>query len=372
MSKTARTVPFRLAAAFASAAAAIIPLLAGCAGPDTSVTPTPAPSVATVTVTPATTTYTASDQLAGNICFVCHQTQTPGITSQFVQSVMAQNGVTCSDCHQTASDYPGTQAHYGVYRLAAPTPGMCQDCHADEVSQFEQSRHSIPSYVAVNGTEGLSASVMAMYQAIPEGSYLPDKSEHPLAALEGEPVTPYACHACHSIGQPHADGSAGQCQQCHLTHTFSIEQARKPETCNACHIGPDPPQWEIYQESAHGIRYATDGDNWNWDAPAGSLSIDDMPAPTCATCHISAFGGVPGTHDTGERLTTFLFAEISSTRPNADNNALNMQAVCRQCHSQDFVARLYDGGGALTESVNGWMTQADEIMAHLKARGLLT
>jgi hydroxylamine dehydrogenase len=285
---------------------------------------------------------------------------------------MAANGVTCSDCHETKSDYPGTVSHYGTYRLIAPTPAKCQACHAAEVAQFEQSRHSIPAYVAVNGTVGLNSQVMAAYQAIPEGSFTPNKSEHPLAALEGDTLTPFACNSCHSIGQPNADNSVGRCQACHLTHSFNLAQSRKPETCNACHIGPDHPQFEIYQESAHGIRYATDGQNWNWNALAGTLTIKDMPAPTCSVCHMSAFGSVAGTHDVGNRLTNFLFAEISSARPDAAANQARMQAVCLQCHAVDFVSNIYSGAGQVNTTVNGLMQQADAIMADLQAKGLLT
>ncbi len=84
-----------------------------------------------------------------------------------------------------------------------------------------------------------------------------------------------------------ADGSVGRCQNCHLRHTFSLEQARNPETCNDGHIGPDHPQWEIYQESPHGISYMTGGHTWNWEAEPGTPTTADIPAATCATCHIS-------------------------------------------------------------------------------------
>jgi hydroxylamine dehydrogenase len=242
-------------------------------------------------------------KLSQDVCYACHQAQTPGVTRQFSQSQMAvTGGVTCADCHSVAADYPGAQAHFGTSILISPTPAKCQACHVPETQQFMQSRHSLPSYVAVNGATRLTATQMAMYQAIPEGQFDPNKSEHPLAALEGPDITAFACDTCHNIGEPHADNSVGECQSCHLTHTFSLEQARKPETCNACHIGPDHPQNEIYAESAHGIAYATSGQNWNWDAATPTVS--DIPAPTCATCHIGALGTVPGTHDVGDRLTT--------------------------------------------------------------------
>jgi hydroxylamine dehydrogenase len=324
------------------------------------------------TTSAVTTTSSVPAGLAADLCYTCHKASTPGITNQFASSVMAQKDVTCSSCHKVAQDYPGAQAHFGTYRLVSPTPARCQQCHADQVGQFLQGRHSLPSYVAVNGATDLTADQLAMYKAIPEGGYDPNKTEHPLAALEGPSIVPFACDACHQIGQPNPDGSVGRCQSCHLSHTYSLEQARKPETCNACHIGPDHPQFEIYQESAHGIRYATDGENWNWSAAYGKLTVQDMPAPTCATCHIAAFGGVPGSHDLGNRLTYFLAAQYSVARPDAAANKARMQQVCSQCHAVDFVLRFYDGANQLTTDVTARLKTADTIMQPLKDKGLLT
>ena len=349
--------------------------LAGCnstsTGVSTASTAFTAGKTTTVTMAGNTITFTTGN-LDQDICFICHSELTPGITQQFVSSLMAQNGVTCTDCHQVAADYPGAQAHNDTYRLASPTPAMCQKCHATEVAQFYQSRHSLPAYVAVNGDQSLTTAEMTMYKDIPEGGYDPNKTEHPLAALEGTSVVPFACEACHKIGQPNVDGSVGQCQSCHLTHSFSLEQARKPETCNACHIGPDHPQFEIYQESAHGIRYATVGQNWNWSAAPGTLTINDMPAPTCAVCHISAFGNVPGSHDVGNRLTNFLAAQYTTARPDAQANGQRMQAICLQCHAVDFVLNFYDSANQLTSTVTSMIKQADTIMAPLQSKGLLT
>jgi hypothetical protein len=120
---------------------------------------------------------------------------------------------------------------------------MCQRCHGQEVAQYNASRHSLPAYVAVVGIEPLTEAQRTAYQAIPEGSFAPDKSRHALYAIEGQDLTRFACETCHDIGKPAPDGSVGECQKCHLRHEFSLEQARKPETCNACHIGPDHPQW---------------------------------------------------------------------------------------------------------------------------------
>jgi hypothetical protein len=305
-------------------------------------------------------------------CVVCHRRSTPGIVEQYGHSTMAAAEVRCLDCHGVPADYPGAAEHEGEYVLGQPTPALCERCHEAEVAQFYQSRHSLPAYVAMAGTEPLSDDQVAMVSAIPEGQFAPDRMRHALFAIEGPDVTPFACAACHNIGRPQADGSAGECQQCHLRHEFSLEQARKPETCNACHIGPDHPQWEIYEESPHGIAYATGGDRWGWEAEPGTLSVSDFPAPTCATCHFSGFGATGTTHDVGDRLTWYLFAPISERRPAWEDNMVRMVNVCQECHNETFITEFYDAADRATEAVNAWVQESDAIVAPLRARGLLT
>jgi hydroxylamine dehydrogenase len=305
-------------------------------------------------------------------CVDCHRDETPGIVQQYGYSTMAAAEVTCRDCHEVAADYPGAEEHEGTYILAGPTPARCQECHQVEVAEFTASRHSIPAYVAMVGAQDLDADMAAIYSAIPEGTYNPDQLRNALYALEGPEITRFACEGCHNIGLPQPDGSVGECQQCHLRHTFSLAQARQPETCNACHIGPDHPQWEIYQESAHGIAYATGGDSWNWDADPGSLSVTDFPAPTCATCHMSGFGDSPTTHDVGDRLTWYLFAPTSTRRPDWETNQTLMQGVCRECHSEDFILDFYTDADAATEAVNARVAEGSEVIAPLQEAGLLT
>ncbi|MBV7331651.1 nitrate reductase [Chloroflexi bacterium TSY] len=305
-------------------------------------------------------------------CVTCHKQTTPGIVEQYGHSSMAAADVSCQDCHVVEADYSGATEHEGVYVLGSPTTAMCGKCHVNEVAQFNQSRHALPAYVAYNGTDGLSPEHLAMYEGIPEGGFAPDKMRNALFELEGPEITEFACKGCHDIGKPAADGSVGECKSCHLRHEFSLEQVRKPETCNACHIGPDHPQWEIYQESPHGIAYATGGDNWHWEAKPGTLTTVDFPAPTCATCHMSGFGTSATTHDVGDRLTWYLFAPISQRRPAWQDNMTRMQGVCRDCHNQGFVEEFYTKADAATEKVNSWVEESNEIIAPLKDAGLLT
>ena len=305
-------------------------------------------------------------------CVTCHREESPGIVEQYAHSTMAAAEVTCRDCHEVPADYPQAVAHESTYVLSSPTPGRCQSCHEAEVAQMNQSRHGLPAYVAYAGSQDLSPEMMAIYQGIPEGSYSPDKSRNALHAMEGRDVTRFACETCHNVGLPREDGSVGQCQKCHLRHSFSLEQARKPETCNACHIGPDHPQWEIYQESPHGIAYMTGGHAWNWEAEPGTLSPVDLPAATCATCHISGFGATGTTHDVGERLTWYLFAPVSERRPDWEANVSRMQGVCVACHNTNFVQDFHAAADKATLAVNEWVKESDEIVRPLLDAGLMT
>ena len=83
------------------------------------------------------------------------------------------------------------------------------------------------------------------------------------------------------------DGSQGSCSACHSRHDFSPRRARQPENCGKCHLGPDHPQKEIYDESKHGVAYRDLKHHMNLDATKWVLGKDYTQAPTCATCHMS-------------------------------------------------------------------------------------
>jgi hydroxylamine dehydrogenase len=113
------------------------------------------------------------------------------------------------------------------------------------------------------------------------------------------------------------------------------------------------------------------GANWNWTAEAGSLTVNDFPAPTCAICHMSGFGATGTTHDVGDRLSWYLFASISQQRPNWQDNRTVMQTICYECHNQNFVQNFYSGADAATQQVNTWVQQSNDLMAPLQSQGLI-
>ncbi|MDH5606575.1 MAG: hypothetical protein OEY93_06775, partial [Anaerolineae bacterium] len=135
-------------------------------------------------------------------CVVCHQRTTPGIIQQYGHSTMAAADVSCTDCHEVDRKYPGAVEHEGTYVLGSPTAAMCQDCHEDEVAQYNGSRHGLPAYVAFAGAQGLPDDLMAQYMAVTEGQPDPDRSRNDLYHMEGPAVTRFACEGCHNIGRP--------------------------------------------------------------------------------------------------------------------------------------------------------------------------
>ncbi len=168
------------------------------------------------------------------------------------------------------------------------------------------------------------------------------------------------------IGRINPDGSEGSCSACHSRHSFSAYQARHPDNCGKCHMGPDHPQMEIYYESKHGIAFRAFKDKLNMDSSKWVVGEDYNLAPTCATCHMSATPtrpatkdrpatpGMPVTHDVGMRISwnnrpaVSVRPEVSDAKmglPGADVNwqtrRNNMKNVCINCHEQQWVDNFY-------------------------------
>ncbi len=310
-------------------------------------------------------------------CASCHRRVTPDIVNQFAESTMAKKGVRCTDCHVVDKSNPMGKEHEGFFITVTPTPKQCAGCHPAETKQFNHSRHSAPAWMALSGFADFTKTQQKnIEEQIPEANRGPNgivtATRNSLFDIEGPSVTPAACESCHAIGKPNADGSIGNCNKCHLRHEFSIAQVRKPEICGQCHLGPDHPQMEIYHESAHGVMYQTDGDKWNWNQKAGRLTTRDLPAPTCATCHMSGFGAQATTHDVGQRLSKFLFAAVTTDRPNSVNGRNAMKSVCASCHSAQFIDKQYEKADSVTSFVNNKVSEASEILKRLVKDGIIS
>ncbi|SIN71226.1 Seven times multi-haem cytochrome CxxCH [Singulisphaera sp. GP187] len=301
-------------------------------------------------------------------CASCHTRTQHSIVHEFELSEHAKKGVTCLDCHQTAEGQT-KEAHHGFEISKTVTSANCRSCHETQYQQFLRSRHAAPSWAAVYGEKGLTADQVAFSEKFHPGAC--KRAANALVSLEGQSAVTVGCVKCHSVGRPNPDGTIGSCTACHTRHTSSVEIARLPTTCGQCHMGPDHSQLEIYNESKHGVMFAAQKSQLKLDAPAKSLTTQDMFVPTCTTCHMSGLNGLKSTHDTSERLSYWLADEISKKRPNAEQAQVAMKEVCNQCHTQRLIDQIYEDASKVVESTNEKVKATSDIMTALRKEGVL-
>jgi hypothetical protein len=137
-------------------------------------------------------------------------------------------------------------------------------------------------------------------------------------------------------------------------------------------MGPDHSQIEIYDESKHGVLFAAQRASFNLAADPKHLTTGDMPVPTCATCHMSGLEGMNVTHDTTERLSYFLFAPVSTKRPDGDRGQLAMKELCLKCHAHGQVDAFYANAERVLAATNEKVQAALEVTAALRKEGRLS
>jgi hypothetical protein len=302
-------------------------------------------------------------------CIECHTDNTPGIVTQWQSSPHFSNGVGCFECHEAKADDIDAMEHNGFTVAIIVSPRDCGKCHARDVEEQEASHHAQAAYI-LDSKDGMLGQT-----------------------LGGEPAVAVGCRQCHGsfvkvkedgrldpttwpntgIGRVNPDGSKGTCSACHTRHRFSKEQARKPNVCGKCHLGPDHPQKEVYEESKHGILFAAFEDEMNMDNPKWVAGEDYFDAPTCSTCHISATPNQPVTHDVGKRLSWNLRAPISTKTKDTNAKRDAMVDVCNACHGPDFVTGFYIQLDEFVELYNNkFAIPAKEIRAILMDEGIIS
>lgn len=312
----------------------------------------------------------AAQALAAETCESCHQKDNPGLYLQWENSKHGKNDVGCLECHQADAKDVDAFEHHGATIATLVTPNDCAKCHEKEAEQTTNSYHAHA------------------------GEILESNDAYLAHAAGGNPVAITGCATCHGakikidpaapnklskqtwpnsgIGRINPDGSKGACNACHSRHSFSVEQARNPENCGKCHLGPDHPQMEIYDESKHGIAYYAHKDKLNMDQDEWVVGKDYYEAPTCATCHMSATRNQAVTHDVGDRISWTLRPPVSNHKDNWEVKRGNMKDVCMNCHQDRFVDGHYYQYDALVELYNEKFGKpAGVIMKMIKDKGLM-
>lgn len=325
-------------------------------------------------------------------CIECHSKKTPGVVENWKIGKMGHAGVSCYDCHVVEKSSPMASQCEGQKGTDVFISGMvssktCSRCHPVEVEQFLKSGHAkLAGAPVIENPKFLGL----MYKN--EGGEFIDVKPGTPANMASRAS---GCQQCHGtqvelgpdhkpikgtwpggVGTRYPDGSIGNCTVCHTRHTFSIEEARKPEACASCHLGPDHPHIEIYLESKHGQMYTTKGESWKWDAAPETWQPGDFQAPTCAVCHMSGIGEeLTTTHNVNERLKWDLVharSEIrSGERGDGEKGDQLMRKVCKNCHGQthiDAQRNMVDDAVAL---YNTYWDKAVVMKKDLEAKHLL-
>ena len=232
-------------------------------------------------------------------CVACHRVKSPGIVGQWEISEHAVSGIGCMQCHRADPGDADAYDHEGALIATIVSPVDCAECHPQETAEFDTSHHSKGGQIIGSLDNVLAEVVEGFVRFDADGN----KVDSSAAAVSG-------CLQCHGseikvmedgrldpatwpntgIGRINPDGSRGSCTACHLRHDFSRAQARAPENCGRCHLGPDHPQLEVYQASKHGIAFEANRDRFE------PLMAEEewIPGthfeqgPTCTTCHMSA------------------------------------------------------------------------------------
>ncbi len=313
-------------------------------------------------------------------CVGCHEAEMPGLVKEWRYSSHYAADVGCYECHAAKPGDPDGFEHEGYNIAIIVSPKDCSKCHVNEYNEFEKSHHADAGKI-LGSLDNVLGEVV----------------EGPWAAVSG-------CKQCHGsvvkvnkdgsldpatwpntgMGRLNPDGSKGSCAACHSRHSFDASLARQPENCGKCHLGPDHPQKEIYEESKHGIAYYANIDRMNLNSASWIVGIDYSAAPTCATCHMSATSDLPITHDIGDRISWTLRPPISQkvdakakkmgkqVKPWEERRA-DMQNVCSNCHTSSYVNNFYVQYDNAIELYNEKFAKpATKIFKKVRSSGLIT
>lgn len=297
-------------------------------------------------------------------CVTCHAVKTAGIVDQWHESLHSKSGIGCLECHGAVKGELDAFAHEGKLIATVVSPKDCSKCHEKEFKQFQASHHADAGKI-LGSLDNVLAEVVEGHVEYNEKG---EKVKPSAAAVSG-------CLQCHGseikvlangkldpatwpntgMGRLNPDGSKGSCSACHQRHNFSRAQARMPENCGRCHMGPDHPQIEVYNESKHGIAFAANRIRFNEDMKKKDWKpgVHYEQGPTCSSCHMGKTKTLPMTHDVGERISWTLRPPISekidavakkkglSDVKSWEDRRKDMKQVCLSCHGPEWVENWY-------------------------------
>jgi hypothetical protein len=322
------------------------------------------------------------------------------MSAQAVPEALRTVAVGCYECHSLNPGVHKDNFVHADYKInVVVSPNDCKTCHTTEADQYGEGKkanalsnldenpifhalvNTVSSVKRLKGTQVMSdtpsASTLNETCYGCHGSRVTVKGLVTRATDVGDMQFPELANwPNQGVGRGNPDGSSGACTSCHPRHRFAISVARQPYTCGQCHIDPDVPAWNVYQESKHGNIFFSSNQAYNLDNVPWAAGRDFI-APTCATCHNSLVSNIDGSlvaernHNFGARPWVRIFGLIySHPQPRSGKTYLlknrdglplpttftgepastflidreeqakrqdQMQKICQSCHSGSFI-----------------------------------
>jgi hydroxylamine dehydrogenase len=315
-------------------------------------------------------------------CMPCHEKLNPTIVHQFQSSAMGRPGtqnprvayplhqIGCANCH--GNDHDRIMATKG--RVPENT---CGGCHAQIYKE-----HVLDAGHAYGPGPGTLGTNWERNIGVPHYRQMPRK------------VMEMGCDVCHSQAgatddqywsekeQKYIDTSSlsyrNGCIACHTRHAFNLAEARKPEACYTCHMGPDHPNYESYMSSKHGSIYAARGAAWDWTVPLAQAQYE---TPTCAYCHmvyVDGNGARTSSHNMTHKIIWGMGVQAASGQlrdltvtPENRVKRNEMVKVCMTCHSEDRARGYLESADAHKLAGDALVVEARGILAGLYQDGLI-
>lgn len=270
-------------------------------------------------------------------CLPCHEKETPAIVRIWAESAHAAKRVSCKDCHGADID----ANHSRQTRVEAET---CGSCHGEEFAAHKLSKHGIGLKAGQGCTRRMPETADQLSSCIfchEEGSTQPRVNVDCAMFLAQSPeMQAQGCTACHRV--------ESRCDSCHTKHGTDPKIAGTPETCGMCHMGPDHPQYEMWESSPHGVLWRERG---------------EKIAPSCVACHMPE-----GTHNVSRGISVGLPpGQEERIRRERDFMIL----ICAKCHTAALATRNLADADAIEKQSRLLLDEARTIIEALNRDRLL-
>lgn len=277
------------------------------------------------------TVLSATPPLSADDCLDCHREKTPAAVKQWQESAHAKAKVSCRDCH--GADH--ALILKGEARVGAK---VCGRCHAKAFGEHTASRHGMGLHSGWGCTRNLDKRDQRECRFChEEGSSIP-RSDIQCARFlkQSSAMGEIGCNRCHQV--------ENSCASCHANHSTDLRLVRDPASCAPCHMGPDHPQWEMWQTSRHGVIFNTLGKSMG---------------PDCQTCHMPK-----GSHNVSRGLTVNS-GSIPFPAAAAAQGRAAMVSICSTCHAPGFASRELALGDEVRDQSLALVKGAEKIIAAL-------